>query len=104
VVAAIGVAFGMGLHVAGVFVTIITRVALDLLHRLEGRVPVQSMVHCQVGFLRDQRFDEIRLGELVGQHGFSIDEVSSRLDGATQMLEYDLVMRSALTCAKILEA
>lgn len=95
VVAAIGVAFGMGLHLSGVFVTIVTWIALDLLHRLEGRVPVQSMVRCEVGFPRDQRFDEIRLSELVGQHGFSIDEVSCRLDGATQMLEYDLVMRSA---------
>jgi len=93
VVAAIGAAFGMGLHVAGVFVTIVTWVALDLLHRLEGRVPVQSMVRCQVGFLAEQRFDEIRLGELVGQHGFTIDEVSCRLDRATQLLEYDLVMR-----------
>ncbi len=95
VVAAIGVAFGMGLHIAGVFVTIITWVALDLLHRLEGRVPVQSMVHCQVGFQRDQYFDEVKLGKLVGQHGYFIDEVSCRLDGATQMLEYELVMRSA---------
>jgi putative Mg2+ transporter-C (MgtC) family protein len=88
VVAAIGVAFGMGLHVPA-------SSSRPILYRpagfSEGRVPVQSMVHCQVGFLRDQRFDEIRLGELVGQHGFSIDEVSSRLDGATQMLEYDLV-------------
>lgn len=95
VVAAIGVAFGMGLYVAGVFVTIVTWAALDLLHRLEGRVPVQSMVHCQVGFLRDQPFDASQLAELVGRHGFSIDEFSCRLDGATRMLEYELVMRSA---------
>lgn len=95
VVAAIGVAFGMGLHVAGVFATIVTWIALELLHRLEGHVPVQSMVHCQVGFRRDQRFDEGRLDALVRQHGFSIDETSCRLDGATQMLEYELVMRSA---------
>lgn len=95
VVAAIGVAFGAGLFVPGVLATAVTWAALDLLHRLEGHVPVQSMVHCEIGFPRSQAFDDDRLRELVAQYGFSIDEFSCRLDAAHQTLEYDLVMRSA---------
>jgi len=95
VVAAIGVAFGAGLFMPGVFATLATWAALDLLHRLEGRVPVQSMVHCQVAFLRSAPFDNKRLHELVAQHGYQIDEFTCRLDGARGLLEYELVMRSA---------
>jgi putative Mg2+ transporter-C (MgtC) family protein len=94
VVAAIGVAFGAGLFVPGVTATFITWGALDLLHRLEGRVPVQSMVHCEIGFSRSLAFDDDRLRELVAQYGFSVDEFSCRLDGENQTLEYELVMRS----------
>lgn len=94
VVAAIGVAFGAGLYVPGALATAVTWVALDLLHRLEGRVPVQSMVHCEIGFPRGQAFDDDRLREFVGQYGYSIDEFSCRLDAARATLDYDLVMRS----------
>jgi len=95
VVAAIGVAFGAGLFVPGVLATVVTWAALDLLHRLEGRVPVQSMVHCEIGFSRGQAFDDDRLRQFVEQYGFSIDELSCQLSAAGQTLEYDLVMRSA---------
>jgi putative Mg2+ transporter-C (MgtC) family protein len=94
VVAAIGVAFGAGLFIPGALATFLTWAALDLLLRLEGRVPVQSLVHCEVGFSRSLAFDDDRLRELVGRYGFAIDEFSCRLDGASQTLEYELVMRS----------
>lgn len=94
VVATIGVAFGAGLYLTGALATFVTWAALDLLHRLEGRVPVQSMIHCEIGFLRDQAFDNDRLRQLVGQYGFAIDEFSCRLDGANRTLEYEVVMRS----------
>ncbi len=95
VVANIGVAFGAGLYLSGVLGTFVTWAALDLLHRLEGRVPVQSMVHCAIGFPRDQALDDDGLRELVGRYGYSIDEFSCRLDGASGTLEYEIVMRSS---------
>ena len=57
-------------------------------------MPVQSMVHCAVGFVRGQSFDEEQLRQLIEAHGFVIDEFSVELDGASRTLEYELILRS----------
>jgi putative Mg2+ transporter-C (MgtC) family protein len=95
VVAAIGVAFGVGLFVPGALATLLTWVALDLLHRFEGRVPVQSLVHCRVGFVRGESFDEDGLRRMIESNGFAIDEFSVELNAASRTLEYEFVLRSA---------
>ena len=81
VVASIGIAFGAGQFMPGIVATVVTWATLDLLARLEGRVPVQSMVNCQVAFQRSASFDEERLRKLVEQHGYKITEFSCQLDG-----------------------
>jgi putative Mg2+ transporter-C (MgtC) family protein len=94
VVAAIGVAFGLGLYVAGAASTAIAWIALETLRRIENRVPIHALVHCEVGFLRQHAPDDAHVLELVGRHGFRVTEIASRLDPASQLLEYQIAMYS----------
>ena len=96
VVAAIGVAFGAGLYIPGALATFVTWAALDLLHRLEGRVPVQSLVHCEIGFPRSAGLR--RRPAARARRAIRLRDRRVLLPagcGAAQTLEYDLVMRSA---------
>ena len=58
-------------------------------------MPSQSFVHCNVAFRRDQISDEGWLRKLVADHGFSITDLSYRLDSKTERFEYKFVMWSA---------
>ena len=95
VVAAIGVLFGSGLYAAATAATAIAWAALEVLRRIENRVPVHSLVHCEIGFLRQHAPDDTRVIELVRAHGFEVAELASRLDAPSQLLEYELSIWSA---------
>jgi hypothetical protein len=51
-------------------------------------------VHCHVAFRRQQRRDEVWLRTFVRDHGFAITDLSYRLDGSADLLEYQIVMWS----------
>jgi putative Mg2+ transporter-C (MgtC) family protein len=92
VVAAIGVLFGGGLYVAGSVSTVIALVALDLLRRVENFIPVT--VQCEIGFPRQSAPDDRHVTDIVRRHGFRVTEMASRLDPATNIVEFELVMWS----------
>jgi putative Mg2+ transporter-C (MgtC) family protein len=94
VVAAIGVAFGAGLYGVGVAATAIVWLALEFLRRLENRVPVHAMLHCEIGFLRQHAPDDTQITDLVRRHGFRVLELASRLEPASQLLQYEISMWS----------
>jgi putative Mg2+ transporter-C (MgtC) family protein len=62
---------------------------------VEDRLPSQSFVHCHLSFRRGQLGDEVWLRKLVAEHGFSITDLSYRLDSRTESFEYKFVMWSA---------
>jgi putative Mg2+ transporter-C (MgtC) family protein len=94
VVSAIGVAFGAGFLLEGAVAVVLTLVALSLLRIVEDRLQVQLYVHCHVAFRRQQRRDEVWLRAFVRDHGFAITDLSYRLDGSADLLEYQIVMWS----------
>ena len=94
VVSAIGVAFGAGFLLEGAVAVVLTLVALSLLRIVEDRLQVQLYVHCHVAFRRQQRRDEAWLRAFVRDHGFAITDLSYRLDGSADLLEYQIVMWS----------
>ena len=94
VVSAIGVAFGAGFLLEGAVAVVLTLVALSLLRIVEDRLQVQLYVHCRVAFRRRQRRDEAWLRAFVRDHGFAITDLSYRLDGSADLLEYQIVMWS----------
>jgi putative Mg2+ transporter-C (MgtC) family protein len=95
VMSAIGVVFGAGLWLSGAAASAFTLLALATLRRVEDRLHVQSFVHCWVSCKRDRILDEDWLQQRVRQCGFSITELSYRLDGRAQLFEYRAVMWSA---------
>ena len=94
VVSAIGVAFGAGFLLEGAVAVVLTLVALSLLRIVEDRLQVQLYVHCRVAFRRRERRDEAWLRAFVRDHGFAITDLSYRLDGSADLLEYQIVMWS----------
>src|SRR6266566_6348833 len=75
--------------------TALTLALLSILRAAEDRPPSQSFVHCHLSFRRDQLGDEHWLRTLVAEHGFSITDLSYRLDSRTESFEYKFVMWSA---------
>ena len=95
VVSAIGVAFGVGFYVHGAAATVLTLGALSLLRHIENRLPVQYLLHGHLSFHRDRIRDEDWLHELLRSHGFTITELSYRLNGESEVFEYRFVMWSS---------
>ncbi|MEO5700007.1 MAG: MgtC/SapB family protein [Casimicrobiaceae bacterium] len=94
VTAAIGISLGTGLYAVGAAATAASWVALELLHQVENRVPVRSLVHCELVFARANAWDEHALRVCIQHHGFRLDEISYGLDPAMQTVAYDLVIWS----------
>ncbi len=95
VISAVGVVIGAGFYVLGAVATALALALLSILRTVEDRLHSQSFVHCHLSFRRDQLGDEVWLRRLVAEHGFSITELSYRLDGKTESFEYRFVMWSA---------
>jgi len=94
VISAVGVAFGAGFYVLGAFATLSTLALLSILRTVEDRMPSQAFVHCHISFRRDKISDEEWLRKLVAAHGFSITDLTYRLDSRTASFEYKFVMWS----------
>ena len=95
VVAAIGVLFGDGLYAAGVGATLLAWLSLEALRRVENRIPIHALVHCTIGFARQNAPGDADVVDLVGKHGFHINRLATRLEAETQLLEYQLAMWSS---------
>src|SRR5438128_938600 len=94
VIAVIGVVFGAGLYIVGVVGTIVTWIALEILRRLETRVPVLSLVHCEIELPRRSAGDQRTVCTFVEERGFKVGEISYGLDRDAQTVTYELVMWS----------
>ena len=92
VVSAIGVVFGLGFLLEGAVAVALTLGALSMLRIVEDRLHVQLYVHCHVAFHRHERRDEAWLRAFVKEQGFSITDLSYRLDGTANVFEYQIVM------------
>ncbi len=94
VIAVIGVVFGSGLFTVGAAATLASWIALELLRQVESRLPVHSLVHCDLSFPRSRAWEETAVRAFVERHGFNIGEMSYTLDTSTQTLGYELIMWS----------
>ncbi|HEY6893929.1 MAG TPA: MgtC/SapB family protein [Rhodanobacteraceae bacterium] len=92
VASAIGVVIGTGSYLTGVVAAIATLVALAVLRGLEDRLPTESFIQFEIGFERSGAPDEDDLRKLVDSHGFSMRDLSYRLYGSPQILEYQTVI------------
>jgi len=94
ITAAIGVLIGVGFYFPAVVSGLLTLGTLSVFRWVEGKVPVQFYAHFSVRFARDAVLPESAMRAMIAQHGFSIANLSYRLDRVDDFFEYRMVVRT----------
>ncbi len=105
VTAAIGILVGIGFWFAAVVGAIATLIVLALFRFIEGRLPSEFYAHHMLVFARDSVMGEAEMRKMIGEYGFSIANVSSRLTDGGKFFEYRMTIKSRdRTAAEALSA
>lgn len=94
VTAAIGILVGIGFWFAAIVGTVAVLVVLALFRFIETRLPSEFYAHHMLRFLRERVMTEDDLRKLIGDHGFSIANLSCRLIEGGQQFEYRMTIKS----------
>lgn len=94
VTAAIGILVGIGFWFAAIVGAIATLIVLSVFRMIENRLPSEFYAHHTLCFARDKVMGEDALRDLIGQHGFSIANLSYRLTDGGQQFEYRMTIKS----------
>jgi putative Mg2+ transporter-C (MgtC) family protein len=94
VTASIGILVGIGFWFPALLGTVATLAVLSLFRLIENRLPSEYYAHHHVRFKRQAVMPEAKLRELIGGHGFTIANLSTRLIGDGNVVEYRMVIRS----------
>jgi putative Mg2+ transporter-C (MgtC) family protein len=94
ITAAIGILVGIGFYFAAVLGALATLAILAMFRWIERKLPSEYYAHHMLRFDRDKVMAEDDLRVLVGKHGFSIANLSSRLSEGGKQFEYRMVIRS----------
>src|SRR5262249_50577085 len=92
--ASIGILVGVGFWMPAIFGTIATLVVLSAFRIVEDRLPSELYAHHHLRFKRDAVMGEEELRKMVGGHGFSVANLSTRLIEDGRFFEYRMVIRS----------
>jgi putative Mg2+ transporter-C (MgtC) family protein len=94
VTAAIGVLVGIGFWFPAILGTAATLVVLSVFRVVENRMPGEFYAHHHLRFKREAVMPEGKLRALIGGHGFTIANLSTRLIEDGRTFEYRMVIRS----------
>jgi putative Mg2+ transporter-C (MgtC) family protein len=94
VTAAIGILVGVGFYLPAILGALTTLAVLGLFRIVERMMPSEFYAHHTIRFDRDAVKSEDELRRLIGQHGFTIANLSYRLTGLGKVFEYRMVIRS----------
>jgi putative Mg2+ transporter-C (MgtC) family protein len=94
VTAAIGILVGVGFYFAAVLGAIATLVILSLFRFIEMKLPTEFYAHHVLSFARKKVMSEEELRAMIGNHGFSIANLSARLSDGGKLFEYRMVIKS----------
>jgi putative Mg2+ transporter-C (MgtC) family protein len=89
--AAIGIMIGVGSFWVALATTLFTLIVLTVFRKLEGRLPIELIVHATVQCARDDLIEQEDLVALVRGFALSVEELTYGLD-ASQLFAYRLVM------------
>ena len=92
--AAIGILVGIGFYWAATVGTAAAILILSAFRYVEMHLPSEFYAHHVLKFERDSIMEEDELRTLIGSHGFSIANLSYRLDENGKSFEYRMVIRS----------
>lgn len=94
ITAAIGILAGIGFYFPLVVGTVLTICALSLFRWIESLLPVFYYAYHFVSFSREQAPSEDDVRRVIGAHGFSVSNMSYRLDNHGRIFEYRMTIRS----------
>ena len=94
ITAAIGILAGIGFYFPLLVTTVLTLLTLSLFRWIEAKVPGQFYAQLEVKFTRDTAMPEDEFRRFVGEHGFSIANLSYRYNAGASYLEYRMVIRT----------
>lgn len=94
ITAAIGVLIGVGMYVAATAATLLTLGVLGVFRHVELRMPTNQFAYHTVRFRRGQVMPEASLLALLAECGFSVANLSYRLDGQEDAFEYRMMLRT----------
>lgn len=94
ITAAIGILIGVGFYFPAVLSVALTLGTLSVFRWIESKVPVQFYAQFSVRFARDSVLPEAEMRRMIAEHGFSIANLSYRLDRVDDFFEYRMVVRT----------
>jgi putative Mg2+ transporter-C (MgtC) family protein len=94
ITAAVGILTGVGFYFAALLGTVLALGTLSTFRWIEARMPTETYAIFMVRFARDGAMLEPALRALVQAHGFSLHNLSYRLHGDADQLEYRMVLRT----------
>jgi putative Mg2+ transporter-C (MgtC) family protein len=94
VTAAIGILVGIGFWFAAVVGAAATLTVLALFRIVEARLPSEFYAHHMLRFARDRVLTEPEVRKLIGDHGFTIANLSSRLTEGGAHFEYRMTIKT----------
>ncbi|MCC6301268.1 MAG: MgtC/SapB family protein [Gammaproteobacteria bacterium] len=94
ITAAIGILVGIGFYFPAAVATLLTLGALSLFRWIEQRIPAQFYAHFLVRFARAEVMPEGEMRGLLAAQGFTIANLSYRLDVEEDFFEYRMVIRT----------
>ena len=94
ITAAIGILLGIGFYFAAIVGAIATLAVLAAFRFIERRLPAEFYAHHSLTFQRSAVMSEEDLRRLIGDHGFSIANLSYRLSNDGKLFEYGMVIKT----------
>ena len=95
ITAAIGILAGIGFYFPLIISVIMTISTLSLFRWIEGLMPTQVYFHVEVRFAPNAVMEEDTLLKIIESHGFSIANLSYRLDGEQRVRCNRMVLRTS---------
>jgi putative Mg2+ transporter-C (MgtC) family protein len=94
VTAAIGILVGVGFYLPAIVGSTATLIVLGLFRAIEARMPSEFYAHHTIRFERASIIPEPALRKMIGDHGFTIANLSHRLTEMGKIFEYRMVIRT----------
>ena len=95
ITAALGILTGIGFYLPLLLATILTIMILSVLRWIEVWMPAQRHYYFQARLALPTLMNEKALFEVIEEHGFSVADVSHRLDRESGSRRYSMTLRSA---------
>jgi putative Mg2+ transporter-C (MgtC) family protein len=94
ITAAIGILAGIGFYSAVVMASLITLGVLSVFRAIENRMPAQVFANHTLLFERNNTLSELQVKELLSANGFSVTNISYRLQEKGEKVEYRMTVRT----------